>query len=235
MKFYRRLQPFKAISFDLDDTLYSNAPVMEVTEAKMAVYFQDLLKVEHNKYDYNFWFSYRQNVLAVQPELIHDVGALRQAGYALGLEALGYSYHDAMHLAADAQAYFNQCRSDFTVPASSHALLAELQKKWPLVAISNGNANTKSINIDHYFSYVYHAGNGLLHKPLPDMFHRACEALNIAPHELLHVGDCGVADIAGANAAGCQAAYISTYNVGKPLRVLPHIALTDVTQLHRLV
>ena len=46
MRFYRRLQPFKAISFDLDDTLYNNTPVMAVTEAKMTSYFDSLLSLE---------------------------------------------------------------------------------------------------------------------------------------------------------------------------------------------
>ena len=35
MKFYRRLANIKAISFDLDDTLYSNRPVMVAIEKKM--------------------------------------------------------------------------------------------------------------------------------------------------------------------------------------------------------
>ena len=32
MKFYRPLRPFKAISFDLDDTLYDNHPIIEKAE-----------------------------------------------------------------------------------------------------------------------------------------------------------------------------------------------------------
>ena len=42
MKVYRRLQSVKAISFDLDDTLYSNYPVMIAANKGMARYFAAL-------------------------------------------------------------------------------------------------------------------------------------------------------------------------------------------------
>lgn len=232
MKFYRRLQPFKAISFDLDDTLYHNGPIMEVTEAKMARYFDALLTPKiPGSFDFDFWLPYRNQLLFTQPELIHDVGALREAAYALGLQYLGYNLATAKQASAQAQDYFNVCRSDFIVPQASHDLLSELQKKYPLIAISNGNANTQSLGIDHYFTHIYHAGNGNKQKPNADMFHQACKQINIEPLELLHVGDCGYSDIYGAHAAGCQSAWISTYNIGKPLKVLPNIHINDINDL----
>ncbi len=35
MRIYKALLPFKAISFDLDDTLYNNGPVIEQAELAM--------------------------------------------------------------------------------------------------------------------------------------------------------------------------------------------------------
>ena len=40
MKFYRTLQPFRAISFDLDDTLYDNREVIRQAE----LHFIDYVK-----------------------------------------------------------------------------------------------------------------------------------------------------------------------------------------------
>jgi putative hydrolase of the HAD superfamily len=135
--------------------------------------------------------------------------------------------------------YFISLRSDFTVPESSKELLSQLSKHYPLVAISNGNVDTKTIGIDHFFQHVYHAGwqkNGelLRQKPAPDMFNLACRQLTIKTNELLHVGDCGRADIQGALNAGCQAAWLSCYDVGKPLTTLPHLELTQITELKQL-
>lgn len=236
MKFYRRLKPFKAISFDLDDTLYDNAPIMHATENAMQSYFIKtlaFLNVAHS-FDFDFWYAFRQQVLIHYPHLIHDVGELREAGYALGMQTLGLSSVKSQSMAHAAQQYFNECRSNFTVPESSHRLLENLQKKYPLVVISNGNANTNKIGINNYFSHVYHAGIAGKQKPNSDMFLKACEVLNIASSELLHVGDCGTSDIMGAVLAGCQTAYVSTYTVGKPLSVLPTVSLTHVEQLTAL-
>ena len=115
-------------------------------------------------------------------------------------------------------------------------MLANLSERYPLVAISNGNVDTKTIGIDRYFQHVYHAGwqaDGALlkQKPAVDMFHLVCQQLAIKPEELLHVGDCGVADIHGALNAGCQTAYLPHYGVGKPLKQLPHIELSNLQEL----
>ncbi len=236
MQFYRRLSSFKAISFDLDDTLYHNFPVMMATDAKMIAYFRQVLPpLSHGDYDYHYWYTFRQAALKHTPELTHDVAKIRLQSYFLGIQALGFNAQVALEMANQALDYFVTQRSDFVVPENIHLLLAALKKHWPLIAISNGNVDTKAIGIAEYFSAIFHAGDGLLQKPEPDMFARACQQFELLPHQLLHVGDCGANDILGALRFGCQTAWVSSYDVGKPLRVLPHLALTDVTELHRLI
>ncbi|NQZ81159.1 MAG: HAD-IA family hydrolase [Colwellia sp.] len=249
MKFYRRLKPFKAISFDLDDTLYSNRPIMLAIDKKMVVYFAKsrLTSINTTCLDSKFWWHYRQQALTNNNFLIHDVVALRLESYFLGFKSFGLSVAVAQTEAQLALNYFIEQRSNFTVAEPVHQLLASLQKVWPLIAISNGNVDTKSIGIEHYFSATFHAGkhagkhagiDGNVHyrqKPFADMFVAACNELSIKTDELLHVGDCGRSDILGAQDAGCQTAWLSCYNVGKPLSVLPNIELSDVVELHGLI
>jgi putative hydrolase of the HAD superfamily len=245
MKFYRRLTNIKAISFDLDDTLYSNKPVMLVIEKKMIAYFANLSVINNKtsdqckKLDYYFWTPYRQQAILKQPDLAHDVVRVRLVTYRLGFIDLGLSDRDAEQEAQAALDYFIALRSDFLVPESSKILLENLSEHYPIVAISNGNVDTKVLGISHYFQYVYHAGwqvDGRLlkQKPASDMFDLACQQLNIEASQLLHVGDCGRADIQGALQAGCQAAWLSCYDVGRPISRLPHIELTKITQLQQL-
>ena len=240
MRFYRRLTPVKAISFDLDDTLYSNYPVMMATDIKMVAYFAEHLPTQASiEYDYRFWFSYREQALGLNLELIHDVGQLRLQSYYLGIQSLGFSSVTAMAMAEQALHYFVQQRSNFTVPQAVHQLLEKLKQHWPIIAISNGNVDTKAIGIHHYFDAIYHAGfhqgKNLRQKPAIDMFERTCQQFNLQPEQLLHVGDCGVNDVLGAMRFGCQTAWVSTYDVGKPITSLPTIELTDVVELHRLI
>ncbi|MCP4989715.1 MAG: HAD-IA family hydrolase [Colwellia sp.] len=250
MKFYRRLTPIKAISFDLDDTLYNNRPVMQAIEEKMVTYFvekfatllPEVLAEPKKVFNRNFWAPYRQQAIKSNSELSHDVVRIRYETYRLGFLANNLSEEKSAQEAQAGLDYFISLRSDFTVPEASHELLETLSKEFPLVAISNGNVNTKTLGIAHYFQYIYHAGfqvseNSkeseylLRKKPATDMFILVCQQLNIQSKELLHVGDCGYTDIHGALNAGCQSAWLPHYGVGKELNQLPHIELDSVSQL----
>ena len=254
MQFYRRLTPVKAISFDLDDTLYNNRPVMQAIEKKMVLYFTEkfsrllpeLLLEPKQIFNRRFWAPYRQQAIKTNPEISHDVVKLRFESYRLGLLAFKVEAEAAKQQAQAALDYFISLRSDFTVPQASHDLLKSLSAAFPLVAISNGNVNTKALGIDHYFQYIYHAGfqvdeslnSGeylLKQKPAIDMFSAVCQQLAINAEQLLHVGDCGYADIHGALNAGCQTAWLPHYGVGKKLQQLPHIELSQVSELKQLL
>ncbi|XQW85050.1 HAD-IA family hydrolase [Thalassotalea piscium] len=235
MKFYRRLQPISAISFDLDDTLYSNYPVMMATEEHMVKFFSKQLPAQLNQYNHDYWWPFRLQVIANNPLLKHDVSALRLQTYCLGVKALGKSDEFAIKLAQAAMDEFNFHRSNFKVPEKTHEFLNLLSMNYPLVAISNGNVNTKKIGIEQYFTSIYHADLNQQQKPSADMFTLACRDLAISPQQLLHVGDCGHSDIYGAIMAGCQSAWVTQYNVGKPLLILPNIELTCVEELQQLI
>jgi putative hydrolase of the HAD superfamily len=228
MKFYRRLSAIKAISFDLDDTLYANGPIMLLAEKKMQQYF-----IEHfsKSLTLKFWQPFRAQAIKANPMIGHDVIALRIESYFLGFCSLGFSKSQASEHAQQAMAYFSFVRSDFSLPEHIHQLLAQLKQRFSLVAITNGNVDTKAIGINHYFSDIYHAVDGIKQKPHSEMFDHACQQLSISNNQLLHVGDCGRADIQGAINAGCQAAWLDNSGPGKALSVLPHIELTTVADL----
>lgn len=239
MRFNRKLKPFKAISFDLDDTLYSNRPVMQKAEFAMVDFFHQALgrreNVKSKALDYDYWFEFRQKALLSNPELSHDVGALRHYSYILGMQNLAVPKQQAKSIADKAMQYFIQCRCDFEVPQEVHQLLLDLAKKWPLIAITNGNLDTQKVGIDIYFKEILHANLNNKQKPNADMFIKACNKLNIKPEELLHIGDCGYSDIYGANAAGCQSIWLSCYDVGKPITRLPTCEIHSIGQLKTLL
>jgi len=238
MKFYRSLNPIKAISFDLDDTLYSNHTNMVAAEQAMVCYFAEQLSTYADSdkvFDYRYWRTYRKQVITQSPAVGHDVTELRRQTYLQGIVALGVDSDTALQLAQNALAFFLAKRSDFKVPQESKDLLAYLSARVPLVAISNGNVDMQAIGLDQYFSHAFLAGEGRLKKPADDMFLRASDALQLPLKNILHVGDCGHADIKGALGAGMMTAWLSCYDVGKPISVLPHLELTAVTQLDQLL
>lgn len=249
MQIYRRLTPIKAISFDLDDNLYNNRPIMQAIEKKMTAYFAEkfaqLLPDVTGTFNRQFWAPYRQQAIQANNDIGHDVVQHRLESYRLGFLAHKLAGDIALQEAQAGLDYFIRLRSDFTVPQESIELLTSLSKKYPLVAISNGNVDTQALGISHFFQHIYHAGYQpsdnkgcerlLRMKPSTDMFDEVCVQLNILPAELLHVGDCGVADILGGLNAGCQTAWLPKYGVGKNLQQIPHIELTSISQLLRLM
>lgn len=236
MRFNRRLGAIKVISFDLDDTLYSNRQVMLNTDQAMQSYFQQLFSQYQVKQvqqlpNHLFWQPYRQQVLTTDPLLTHDVTEVRRATYQLGLKQLGLAEQCALTEADKAMSHFLLHRNQVAVPAEIPEFLATLSKRYRLIAISNGNVCTQAIGLAPFFEHIFHAGQGLKQKPANDLFHHASNKLNVKPQQILHVGDCGHADIFGAQRAGCRSAWLNCYDVGKPIKVLPDIELNQVTDL----
>lgn len=234
MQIFRRLKPIKAMSFDLDDTLYSNLPIMLAANEQMKAFFRQTLP-SGNDYDIDFWFRFRNLAIQENPNLKHDVVAVRIVAYTKGIQSLGLPEAEAVAIANKAMAHFIEHRSNFEVPQASHDLLKRLSEAMPLVAISNGNVDTSAIGISHYFQKTYHAENGIKQKPAIDMFDAAQKKLGINAENILHVGDCGKADIMGASMANFQSAYLPKYGIGKPLRLIPNVQLDDVTELMKFV
>lgn len=248
MRFNRRIGPIHAISFDLDDTLYSNHQVMVNTDLAMQAYFQQRFitilstEINHNLSktrlcigDHSFWLPYYNQVLAVTPLLKNDVTEMRKQTYAQGFYQLGLSKSTAIEEAELALSHFLMHRNKVIVPDDIHHFLAQLKQHYRLVAISNGNVCTKTIGLHSYFDYIFHAEKGLRQKPENDLFHLACHQLQVAPQHILHVGDCGHADILGAQRAGFHSAWLNCYEVGKPISALPDIELNQVTDLAKIL
>ena len=72
-------------------------------------------------------------------------------------------------------------------------------------------------------------------KPFPDLFTKAASRLDLMTNQVLHIGDHPESDIVGALNAGCQTAWMNKYcRPTVKLRVLPHLAISELSQLLQL-
>ncbi|MFM2475788.1 HAD-IA family hydrolase [Celerinatantimonas sp. MCCC 1A17872] len=226
MLFFRSWHKPSALSFDLDDTLYDNHPNIHGANQWMADTLADEIG---RRID---WSGYKSRVLSIQPELIHDVTECRRAWLALGLKEQGISGYQ--NRADDLMQEFVAVRSDFTVPKQSHAILAELAEKIPLVAMTNGNVDIERIGIRDYFSHVYYAGGPYRQKPWPDLFAAASKALALPAHSIAHIGDDALTDVYGALVNGYQAIWFNDQDAPQPL-LLPHLMINQLSELLNLL
>jgi len=228
---YRRPRPIRAISFDLDDTLYDNGPVIRAAEqalrAHLHHHYPALARISETD-----WLAAKRQLLARQPELLHDVTGVRRQLLRYWLGRAGLSVGLAQAGAEQALALFLDWRNKVSVPAESHWLLSRLGQRYPLVAITNGNVDPHRIGLGRYFSAVFAAGERYRSKPYGDMFLAARQHLGLPAASILHVGDHLESDVYGALVSGQPAVWLN-HRV-RPLgglrpRLLPH------WEIHRLV
>jgi FMN hydrolase / 5-amino-6-(5-phospho-D-ribitylamino)uracil phosphatase len=237
MKFYRPLRPIKAITFDLDDTLYDNEPIIRAAEAALKAHLQ-----QHHPQtaclSQHDWVDIKRDLISLDSRLASDMGQLRLLSLtqALSAELPDSEVDKAAKACFDC---FYHKRSDLEIDQDIHACLAQLAQKVPLIAITNGNVNPAQIGIDNYFEQFLHASLKHSMKPAPDLFHAAIDHLGCDPKNILHVGDNLIKDVKGALDVGMQAAW---YAHNRPMimreeqvTLLPHLELTTLNELLLIV
>jgi FMN hydrolase / 5-amino-6-(5-phospho-D-ribitylamino)uracil phosphatase len=199
-------QRIRAISLDLDDTLWPIAPVIERAEqalqdwlAQHAPMAAALFANAHAVHDI------REHVKRMRPEIGHDLSAIRREAIRLGLYRAG----ENPLLANEAFEVFFTQRNRVELYPDSREALSRLHAKYPLVALSNGNAQMERIGLADLFKAQFSASQLGFAKPDPRAFKAAAAALHCAPEQVLHVGDDISLDVLGAQDAGLSAAWLN--------------------------
>ncbi|MGY5959028.1 5-amino-6-(5-phospho-D-ribitylamino)uracil phosphatase YigB [Kosakonia sp. BK9b] len=238
MRFYRPLGQISAITFDLDDTLYDNRLVIQRTEQEALAFVQRyhpaLSALENKEFQ-----RLRQSLRETEPDIYHDVTEWRRRAVEQAMLNAGLTEEEAAAGANASMVNFAKWRSRIDVPQETHDTLAKLASKWPLVAITNGNAQPELFGLNDYFKFVLRAGPHGRAKPFSDMYHLAAERLGLAVGDILHVGDDLTTDVAGAIRCGMQACWIKPEGAdllqAADSRLLPHVEISRLASLTTLI
>ncbi len=182
----------------LDDTLYDNRPVILRTEREALTFVQNYHPALRSFRNEDLQ-RLRRAVREAEPEIYHDVTRWRFRSIEQAMLDAGLSAEEASAGAHAAMINFAKWRSRIDVPQQTHDTLKQLAKKWPLVAITNGNAQPELFGLGDYFEFVLRAGPHGRSKPFSDMYFLAAEKLNVPIGEILHVGDDLTTDVGGGN------------------------------------
>ncbi|MBO1520550.1 HAD-IA family hydrolase [Oceanisphaera pacifica] len=235
MRFYKRLTQVKVISFDLDDTLYDNVPVIVAAEAWL------LQALKHHRPESTLLSgenlaAIKRQILQLEPELSHNVSALRMRLLSEGLRQQGMGEAEAASMADEFYQGFLNERGKITVPETSHKVLTELGQRYQLAVITNGNLPLENTALAPYFKTVLRAGIDGRMKPAADMFNSLAQQTGVQRSEILHIGDHINTDVAGAVHAGCQAIWLNDQGRSAyDLQCLPHVELTRLEQMLELL
>lgn len=233
IRFNRAIKPFSVLSFDLDDTLYNNGPIIKAAIKAQTEYLNTLPGFKEKGLQY--WQHCREKTVKNQPELADDVTLWRKKTLRFALSELGFDHHDTEQHANAAYQAFSDARSNIVVNDSVLELLNNLRNHYTLIAITNGNADVEKFNLNTTFSFVLQAGLHGKAKPHPTMFDKAAMNLNIAKSEILHIGDSLDTDVQGANNAGCQSVWLNDQGANYAYKGLADIEISSIHALSYLI
>jgi FMN hydrolase / 5-amino-6-(5-phospho-D-ribitylamino)uracil phosphatase len=218
----------KAISIDLDDTLWPIWPTIEKAEKVLHNWLVEYAPMAAALFSTpSALRDIRNHMAASRPDLKNDLSAVRRESIRLALYRAG----ENPLLADQAFEVFFAERQRVTLFEDARPSLQFLAARFPLVSVSNGNADLERVGLGSYFRAAVSAREFGVGKPDPRIFHAAAGAVDLTPVDVLHVGDDATLDALGALNAGMQAAWINRSDHMWPHDLEPHVTITTLTEL----
>lgn len=222
----------RAISLDLDDTLWPTRPTIERAEKSLSGWLAAHAPgASAVLADPQVRKELRAQALVSHPDWAHDLGALRREAIRLAL----HRGNEDTALATPAFEVFLAERMRVDLFDDARPALDWLAQHFPIVALSNGNADVDRVGLGRYFAGAVSAASFGVGKPDPRIFHAAAACAKVAPGAVLHVGDDAALDVLGALGAGLQAVWVNRADQPWSQAQAPHAAVTDLDQLCALL
>jgi len=221
----------RAITIDLDDTLWPIWPTIERAEKVLHDWLVERAPMAAALFSSPSALREIRNYMAEQrPELKHDLSAVRRESIRLALYRAG----ENPLLADQAFEVFFAERQRVTLFDDAKAALEFLSARFPMVSLSNGNADLERVGIAGYFRAAISAREFGVGKPDPRIFHAAAGAVDVTPEAVLHIGDDATLDALGALNAGMQAAWLNRSDNLWPHELQPHVTAANLTEICEL-
>jgi putative hydrolase of the HAD superfamily len=197
--------PVRAITLDLDDTLWPFAPIGARIEQVLHAWMLEHSPPTAARFPIEAMRALREQVFGEHPHLVHDLGELRRITLRRALRESGAD----PALLDPAYEAFYAARNQVECYADSLAALERIAARVPVAALTNGNADLERIGLSQHFAFQLGAREHGAAKPEASIFHAACARLGVPHGEVLHVGDHIEMDAIGAARAGLRSCWIN--------------------------
>lgn len=222
------LKIIQAITIDLDDTLWPVWPAIQRAEIALDSWLSQHAPMTAALFaNATVRDEIRSYIVKTRPELKHNLSAVRREAIRTTL----YRAKENPLLAEAAFEVFYAERNRVNLFDDAILALEFLSNRFPMVALSNGNADIERIGIKPYFRASISAQAFGVGKPDARIFHAAAGAVDVSPANVLHIGDDAGLDVLGALNAGMQTAWLNRDENSWDHLEAPHITVTSLTQL----
>ncbi len=219
---------FRALTLDLDDTLWPVWPAIARAEETLHCWLAEHAPRTAERYPPAAMRLLRDQVARDNPQLAHDFSAQRRLSLATAMAACGEDFPTHADRAFEV---FFAGRNQVELYPDVAAALTRLAARYPIAALTNGNADLERIGLRQHFAFSLGAREHGAAKPDASIFLAACERLGCAPHEVLHIGDDPELDVLGARRAGLGTAWINRHDVRWPHSEVADVCVRDLTEL----
>ena len=198
----QRMASIKLVTFDLDNTLWNVDKVIVRAETKMRNWMKEYAPESLAFYSSDHLAEIRHGILIKHPAKRFDLSFMRLAILQKVMSLGGLDEKTAKQKADEAFEVFFEARNQVDFFSGAIGLLEELQDKYLLYALTNGNADIEKTGLSAYMKGAFSAADVAASKPSPKMFNRVLKQTQLKPENSVHVGDNLVDDIEGAANAG---------------------------------
>lgn len=197
-----------ALCLDLDDTLWPIDAVVARAEERLITYLRGAHPAVADGHDAGTMRALRMRMAAEHPERGHDFTWLRMEALRRQAQGAGLAPATAQAVAEEAFEVFFAARHEIEPYADVLPALERLAARFPLYALSNGNADLRRTPLGRYFVRGYSARELGVAKPHVDAFEAVRRHAAVPAAQVLHIGDDPAADMHGAREAGMRTAWI---------------------------
>jgi HAD superfamily hydrolase (TIGR01662 family) len=207
------LNGIKAIFFDLDGTLRHSVPsggeVFTDYVQTLGLQVDEEARLRAMRWEHFYW----ANSVDLRDDLLAHSGESENFWIEYSrrrLTALGASPEWAIEFAPAISKHMGEFyKPESIVPTDVRKALPELKEAGYLLAvISNRDKPFQELLQDHgigeFFDFSMAAGEVRVWKPDPGIFEYALQRVNLAPQDVIYVGDNYYADVVGSRAAGLR-------------------------------
>ncbi len=202
----------RAITLDLDDTLWPIAPTITRAEQRAQEWLEQHAVKVARAWTQERLRDLKMELYSTRPELKVDLSHIRRLALQHAFADCGFNIEDSAQLIENALRVFMVARNEVDFYPDVLASLERLAQRYPIVAVTNGNADIHTIGIGHLFKATVAGHEHGAIKPEAAIFHIACRILDCSPDEVVHVGDDPDLDVRGARNAGLHAVWVNRDN-----------------------
>ena len=222
----------KLVTLDLDNTLWDVEKTIRAAEQELVQWLAQHAGAAHKIYSSSDLVELRNQTLQQHANLRHDLSRLRIEVLVHVMRAAQYPEDEARKLAEAAFEVFFAGRNRVVFFPYALEMLQTLSARYPIYALTNGNADTTRTGISQYLCGAISSAQVGASKPDPRMFQAALDQAGVQAHQCVHIGDHLDDDIKGANAVGMHSIWVNlhkTQSVDKALQ--PSFEVTHLSEI----